>query len=158
MFHKRKERSESLNFSQGNHAVRVIQSDKETGPLQEEVHETKDNLTDSGSCFHNVAHISYMSRSVLDLGLQPTKCAKAQVFRRQRSSEDQIKVQTANQIKSAQQLQLFSSPLSSPYEGLAKHLTEGPGGHARDIARGVSRMKIYKSCQERFESADSTTF
>ena len=55
-----------------------------------------------------------MPQSVLDLGLQPTKRAKAQAFRRQKDSEDQTKFQTANQIESAQQLQCFLPPPSCP--------------------------------------------
>ena len=56
-----------------------------------------------------------MSRSVLDLGLRPTKRAKAQAIRRQRNSEDQTKAQAANQIESAQQLQLLLPPPSTPH-------------------------------------------
>ena len=56
-----------------------------------------------------------MSRSVLDLGLRPTKRAKAQAIRRQRNSEDQTKAQAANQIDSAQQLQLLLPPPSTPH-------------------------------------------
>ena len=56
-----------------------------------------------------------MSRSVLDLGLRPTKRAKAQAIRRQRKSEDQTKAQAANQIESAQQLQSLLPPPSNPH-------------------------------------------
>ena len=56
-----------------------------------------------------------MSRSVLDLGLRPTKRAKAQAIRRQRKSEDQTKGQAANQSESAQQLQSLLSPPSIPH-------------------------------------------
>lgn len=56
-----------------------------------------------------------MSQSVLDLGLQPTKRAKGQAYRRLKKSENQRKVQTANQLDSAQQLQLFLPPPSSPH-------------------------------------------
>ncbi len=54
-----------------------------------------------------------MAQSVLDLGLQPTKRAKAQAERRQKESADQAKVQTANQLESAQQLQSYHLPASS---------------------------------------------
>ena len=56
-----------------------------------------------------------MSRSVLDLGLRPTKRAKAQAIRRQRNSEDQTKTQAAHQIESAQQLQLLLPPPSATH-------------------------------------------
>ena len=58
--------------------------------------------------------ISHMSRSVLDLGLQPTKRAKAQADRRQRKSEEQTKAQAANQLESAQRLQSSLAPPSNP--------------------------------------------
>ena len=60
-----------------------------------------------------------MSCSVLDLGLRPTRRAKAQAIRRQRDSEDLAKAQAANQIESAQQLQ-YSLP--SPSNPRAKPL------------------------------------
>lgn len=56
-----------------------------------------------------------MPQSVLDLGLEPTKRAKGQAYRRLKKSESQRKVQTANQLDSAQQLQLFLAPPSSQY-------------------------------------------
>ena len=112
----RREKSKPFNSSRGEHDVQVIQSIKETGP-QVERHETRDNSLTAIPRFHDFYFtlISHMSRSVLDLGLQPTKRAKAQAIRRQRKSEDQTKGQAANQIESAQQLQLLLPPPSNPH-------------------------------------------
>ena len=56
-----------------------------------------------------------MSRSVLDLGLRPTKRAKAQAIRRHRNSEGQTNTHVANQIQSAQQLQSSRPPPPNPH-------------------------------------------
>ena len=56
-----------------------------------------------------------MAQTVFDLGLQPTKRAKGQADRHLKRSENQRKVQTANQIESAQQLQSSLLPLPKSY-------------------------------------------